>query len=328
MRIYSSTIFVTLNLLANQSCTGTGIRHPQGLELLQQNFNLRRTNTQALLQLHRFGKTLTEAALRPIFLVRHGDKASVYPGYDVSRFGNNPELTSCGHKQADMVSDVLLEKAGNISAVVSSPFVRCLQTALPLAKATGKSIRVEPVLSEDRENGPYQPQNSRPTLAGELDWMKLIDLWDRTYSAPPIPTPEGDLEYWDRVEMAPAVLKNHVKMNASQGGAVVFFSHTDTSFSLAFGLCRRLFNNSAESFVRHYVEAHGAEGIQITGIIRILLDADNECVSIDPPDNQVYHRTKCGVTLPHTTPYSEDPGKYWRPPPGTPIPDARDKNFD
>lgn len=330
------TLFVTLHLLPNpsgfyqdQSCTG--INHPQSLELLQQDIKLRRTSIQRSLQQQNFSsKTLTEAALTTVFIVRHADKMSEHPGYDERRFGNNPELTSCGHRQAKAVTDRLLETAGNISAVISSPFMRCLQTALPLASATGHSIRVETILSEDRQhNGPDQPRNSHPSNAGAEDWVQLAKLWDTTYSSPPIATPEGNEEYWDRVAMAPASMKNHVKRNASQGGTVVFFSHSGTSFSLAYGLCSALFNNSLEFFVRDFVEGKSnSAGLAVAGTIRILLNGDNECVRIDAPDNEVYHKTNCSLTLLRATKYSEDPGKYWRPQPGTSVVDALEHNYD
>lgn len=330
------TLLVTLHLLPNpssvyqyQSCTG--INHPQSLELLQQDIKLRRTSIQRSLQQQKFSKTLTEAALTTVLIVRHADKMSEHPGFDERRFGNNPELTSCGHRQAKALTDLLLETAGNISAVISSPFMRCLQTALPLASAIGHSIRVETILSEDRQdNGPDQPRNSHPTTAGAEDWVQLAKLWDTTYSSPPIPTPEGNEEYWDRVATAPAIMKNHVKRNASQGGTVVFFSHSGTSFSLAYGLCSALFNNSLESFVQDFVEGtSNSAGLAVTGIIRILLNGDNECVRIDPPDNEVYHKTHCSQSLPRrATKYSKDPGKYWRPQPGTSVVDALEHNYD
>lgn len=267
-----------------------------------------------------------------VFLVRHGDKMSKYPEceagqsvdrdlcYETERFGNNPELSPCGRRQALDVAGVLLERSPKIAAVVSSPFGRCLQTALPLASKAGANITVEPIISEDRQtNSPDHPRNSKPSAAGAEDWASIAERWDRGYAAPPIPTPEGNEEYWDRMDQASVVLKQHIERSKAKEGAVVFFSHGGPSFSLAYALCQNLFNNSLEAFVNSEVvgESGDLEGIAPTGIIHIVMHSSTGCVSIQRPDNQVYHATDCGKTKPHKTPYSEDPGKYARPPADT-----------
>ena len=90
-----------------------------------------------------------------ISIVRHGDKYSSYPScsvsngsalcYDQELMGNNPPLTPCGLQQAEQTADWLVEAsraAGGIQRIVSSPFIRCLETALPLAKRLGLSLNV------------------------------------------------------------------------------------------------------------------------------------------------------------------------------------------
>ena len=90
-----------------------------------------------------------------IFIIRNGDKFSSYdpcggsnesaPCYDQRLMGNNPPLTPCGLQQAEETADWLVDAsraAGGIRRIVSSPFVRCLETALPLAKRLGLSLHV------------------------------------------------------------------------------------------------------------------------------------------------------------------------------------------
>jgi len=237
-----------------------------------------------------------------------------------SRFGNNPELTACGKRQAASTAESLLVRSTQFASIMSSPFVRCLQTALPLVLATGLKLKVAPVLSEDRQiAGPFQPRHSNPSLDGAADWAAIEKAWDPTYSAAPIPTPEGNTQYWHRMKVtAPAALRAHV-VSLEHPGAVALYTHAGPSFSLAFGLCGNLFDDSVEAFVNSHVVGEGGslEGMAPAGVIHIVLDSvTGECISIDQPDNKAWHQSGCGMTVPHKTKYEANPGKYWPPPAG------------
>eukprot|EP00736_Rhodelphis_marinus_P014178 Rmarinus@m.27279 len=83
-----------------------------------------------------------------VILVRHGERID-----DVSESWSlsaerpfDPPLTTNGIKQADLTAKRLAD--AGVTHVFSSPFLRCVQTALPIARAIGQSIRLEDGFSE------------------------------------------------------------------------------------------------------------------------------------------------------------------------------------
>jgi broad specificity phosphatase PhoE len=75
-----------------------------------------------------------------VYLVRHGRAAA---GWDADR---DPPLDDLGRSQADAVAD-RLAPLGPL-AVVSSPLLRCRQTASPLATRWGVEARVDHAVAE------------------------------------------------------------------------------------------------------------------------------------------------------------------------------------
>lgn len=78
-----------------------------------------------------------------VFLVRHakaGDR-STWEGDDRQR-----PLTGRGRRQAELLAEMLAGE--EFGSIVSSPYVRCLQTVVPLACAREMSIEVSPDLAE------------------------------------------------------------------------------------------------------------------------------------------------------------------------------------
>ena len=271
-----------------------------------------------------------EGLVRHVLLIRHGDKMSKYPPcgaanskgvenmlcYNEALFGNNPELSACGRAQARLVAD-RVSQSWNVAQIVSSPFMRTLQTALPLAKMSSMSIQVDPLFSEDRQlSGPFRERNAEASHDAASDASAIAELWNTSFSSPPIPTPEGNEEYWTRVDAASNALLSRVR-EAVPSSAVALFSHAGPSFSFAFGLCGNdLFLGSLEEFVSSYVMA--SEGLAPAGIIRATLDVKSgACISLSPPDNTVWKFAGCGKTKPHKKSYDVDPGKYYRPDAGT-----------
>ena len=80
-----------------------------------------------------------------LFLIRHGENEWTKRG---ALAGRTPcvALNETGKEQADQVAERL--KAQPISAVYSSPLLRCLETAQPLAAARNLSVSVEPGVLE------------------------------------------------------------------------------------------------------------------------------------------------------------------------------------
>ncbi|CAK9049664.1 Reticulocalbin-1 [Durusdinium trenchii] len=72
--------------------------------------------------------------LQRVLLVRHGHRYST--GFD-------PQLTRRGFFQAEGLAEMFRGSGIEIDAIFSSPFIRCLQTVTPLAKALGLKIRVD-----------------------------------------------------------------------------------------------------------------------------------------------------------------------------------------
>jgi broad specificity phosphatase PhoE len=76
-----------------------------------------------------------------IFLIRHAEPAAGWGGAD-----DDPGLTERGRVQAD-VAATLLAMEGPL-ALVSSPMLRCRETAAALANRVGIGPRIEPRVSE------------------------------------------------------------------------------------------------------------------------------------------------------------------------------------
>ena len=76
------------------------------------------------------------AALQ-LYLVRHADAgdSATWPGDDVER-----PLSKKGRRQAKALARLLRDLELRVDAVVTSPLVRAVQTAKPIAKATGVEL--------------------------------------------------------------------------------------------------------------------------------------------------------------------------------------------
>lgn len=85
----------------------------------------------------------------PVYLVRHakaGDREA-WKGDDRQR-----PLTKSGHRQAEALIDQF--KHDRVDIVMSSPFVRCVQTVEPLAKARGLAVEAKADLEEGKGTEP------------------------------------------------------------------------------------------------------------------------------------------------------------------------------
>mmetsp|Transcript_84205 Transcript_84205/g.140653 ORF Transcript_84205/g.140653 Transcript_84205/m.140653 type:complete len:297 (-) Transcript_84205:111-1001(-) len=249
-----------------------------------------------------------------LYIIRHGDKMSKYPPcngtegkasdlcYDDAQFGNNPELSDCGHRQSAWVARYLAHKG--IRIVVSSPYVRALQTAVPLAESQGLRIRVDESISEDRQSsGPFRMRN---TAGSTTEWARVLALWDPEYSAPPIQTPEGHEQYWTRIERAVQALAERIP---PASGNAALFTHATPALSLGYGLCRNLFAS-----LQDFVEQQPI-GIAACGIVHVVRDGRTGfCKELHPVDNSAFQALECGRTTYSLKRYSARPGKYWRPP--------------
>ena len=178
------------------------------------------------------------------YIIRHTDKYSSYPKcgspgrpdpcFNQSLMGNNPPLTPCGVTQSTATAAWLQKNAtvaGGIHHIVSSPYARSLETALPLAGALGLGLNVDNLVGEARNSdAPFRPDNVglSPSTVGRL--KDASAKWSVSYGSAPIPVPETDALYTARVMHAGAELADRFP-----AGNVAIFTHATTSFSLAYG---------------------------------------------------------------------------------------------
>lgn len=113
-----------------------------------------------------------------LFLIRHGENEWTERG---ALAGRTPgvHLNEKGHQQAQDVAQRLKEQP--ISAVYSSPLVRCVETAQPLADALNLPVRIEPGVLEvdygDWRGGELKELGKRP------EWQ-LVQLFPGGFRFP------------------------------------------------------------------------------------------------------------------------------------------------
>jgi broad specificity phosphatase PhoE len=97
-----------------------------------------------------------------VHLVRHGQSYNTHrePG---EPYPANPPLTPIGVRQAELVAARLA--ALGIDRLVSSPMLRCVETADAIARASGQRVEVLTVAYEHRGNEGYACWGSREILA-------------------------------------------------------------------------------------------------------------------------------------------------------------------
>lgn len=90
--------------------------------------------------------------VKNIFLYRHGERSDLAP---LSRqipytLFSDPPLTSLGHLQAEAASIYLLSQLPQNSSIklISSPFIRCLQTIEKLAQKINLPIHIQDIFGE------------------------------------------------------------------------------------------------------------------------------------------------------------------------------------
>jgi broad specificity phosphatase PhoE len=96
-----------------------------------------------------------------IFLIRHAEPAASWGGAD-----DDPGLSERGRVQAD-VAATLLGMEGSLG-LVSSPMLRCRETAAALAHRVGVGPRIEPRVSE---------VIAPPGIADRPAWLRSNFVW-------------------------------------------------------------------------------------------------------------------------------------------------------
>lgn len=85
-----------------------------------------------------------------LFIIRHGQSVGNTVKHDMP----DCELTELGRSQAETVTRCM--EGANLTHIISSPLIRAITTAQPLAQATGLPIRVWVDTYEVRNKGPVR----------------------------------------------------------------------------------------------------------------------------------------------------------------------------
>jgi len=198
--------------------------------------------------------TLEEKSVLRIAVVRHGERADQaapktwFRSMLGKRYPFDPPLTLAGTKQAKTLGKELLARYnGEFSMVISSPFIRCIETAVEICRVFGVSLCVDrelgeifspvyfgawdppgPPLRTAEEIAAYIPNDVR--IAGVGDDGKLTQ--DGFVGNPPVwPEKSGKVRLASRVE---ALSEKAVKLG---GAGFILVTHGDcVAGCLALGL--------------------------------------------------------------------------------------------
>lgn len=128
------------------------------------------------------------STVQRVLLMRHGHRFAS---------GADPHLTRKGFFQAEQVAQMFSCSGLHIDAIYSSPFIRCLQTAAPLARALGMKIRVDRGFCEVLAHNWVFASNPLPHLSYEEMRSKRSalpevqsDLIDMDYDSPVLQYPD------------------------------------------------------------------------------------------------------------------------------------------
>ena len=158
-----------------------------------------------------------------VLLIRHGQSQ----GNAEQRFGGHSPtpLSGLGHRQAEATARALVHE--RVTAVYSSDLLRAVQTAEPLARATGLEIARTPALRE-RSVGLMEGLTFEEAAAAHPDEYAALLRRDFEHVL------AGGESYRQLLDRAAAELDRAVEQN--RGGTVVLFSHTGTICILALHL--------------------------------------------------------------------------------------------
>jgi len=107
--------------------------------------------------------------------VRHGEPVRIEPGTGVRA---DPELTDRGTEQAQRLAAWLAFEP--IDAIVSSPLLRAVDTAAPIAKSCGVEVEVvEGLIEYDSNSDHYIPMEELRVTKDDR-WQAMVDgRWDQ-----------------------------------------------------------------------------------------------------------------------------------------------------
>jgi broad specificity phosphatase PhoE len=165
-----------------------------------------------------------------IFIVRHGDRQDkldpTWRGSVPQHLREDTPLSAMGCQQALDVANNLRDHQGGIRHIIASPFLRTIETALPLVKATGLQLKLEDAVWEALCHNPPPDHHANRSFA---------HLIDRDYESLFTPTTrETRPSSLLRCARTARLLAERFPID---GGDVVIFTHCDPAIYLVATLC-------------------------------------------------------------------------------------------
>jgi broad specificity phosphatase PhoE len=174
-----------------------------------------------------------------VFVTRHGARIDNGSDSDTQWLRkaahgrrNDAHLSPSGHQAAlELAADLVRrqEKDGiTLDHIVSSPFVRCIETANAVAEAIDRTIKVEPGIAE--------VGSSASQMASQTELEAQFPRIDPDYS-PVMPRDELPKSEWSDGAAAYRAAKVAKQVHSSLGGNVLFIGHGASCLGLvqAFG---------------------------------------------------------------------------------------------
>ena len=167
-----------------------------------------------------------------IWVVRHGDRFDFDVGKEVwegvAQSINDPVLSDLGRKQAEQTARVIFAASKHpITRVVTSPFVRCLETANPIAGLAGAPILIDESLFEV-----VYTKEEFPPLSNRARYFPRISL---DYCSGPRPAVDESFPKQAMVRYAEAARTLASKFS---GENIVLVTHAAGVSAIVAALCR------------------------------------------------------------------------------------------
>ena len=122
---------------------------------------------------------LPTASVTSILLIRHGDRYDYAIGKEPWKLrckasdtlvSSDPPLSALGHSQAGALASYLGSTGRRVDRILCSPYLRALQTAQPLAHASGLPLLVDFAAAEA-----HQMPSALPPIDARLPYFPEID---------------------------------------------------------------------------------------------------------------------------------------------------------
>jgi len=161
---------------------------------------------------------------RNLYLLRHGHRLDFqYPEwFSISSNKYDPPLSDLGNEQAKELANIL--ESEKIKHIFSSPYLRCLQTAYPIAQKLNLLIKVEDRLGEWL-NAEWIDNN--PKLYFNTFLKSCYPLIDRSYRGSKFPQYPETLE---QAQKRTQIIANDLLQNFT--GDLLIIGHSITLSSL------------------------------------------------------------------------------------------------